>query len=57
MAEAIQEKFGITATLIKGRGGAFEVKLDEQLLYSKKSTGRFPDSGEVETAVQDLLSA
>lgn len=44
-------------TLIKGRGGVFEVKLDEKLLYSKKATGRFPESGEVESVVEDLLSA
>jgi selT/selW/selH-like putative selenoprotein len=31
--------------LIKGRDGAFEVMLDDQLVYSKRATGRFPESG------------
>ncbi len=34
-------------TLIKSRGGVFEVVLDGELLFSKKEAGRFPASGEV----------
>ena len=36
--------------LIKGRDGVFEVKLDDELVYSKRATGRFPDAGEVESS-------
>ena len=33
--------------LIAGHGGVFEVIVDGDLLFSKKSLGRFPDDGEV----------
>ena len=47
----LRERFGIDARLIKGRDGVFEVNLDGELIYSKKSNGRFPEPGEVEDAV------
>ena len=34
-------------TLIKSRGGVFEVTLDGALLFSKKESGRFPAAGEI----------
>ncbi len=33
--------------LQSGAGGAFEITLDGQLLFSKKAAGRFPKPGEV----------
>ena len=36
-----------SADLIQSSGGVFEVELDNQLIYSKKATGRFPADGEV----------
>jgi selT/selW/selH-like putative selenoprotein len=41
--------------LIKGQDGVFEVRVDGQLLYSKKTTGRFPEAGEVEGLLQGHL--
>jgi selenoprotein W-related protein len=43
------------ATLIPSDGGTFEVKLDDQLIYSKLSTGRHPDAGEVDQLLQNKL--
>jgi selenoprotein W-related protein len=34
--------------LIKGRGGVFEVTVGDDLVFSKKQSGRFPQPGEVE---------
>jgi selenoprotein W-related protein len=34
--------------LIKGRGGVFEVTVGNDLIFSKKQSGRFPQPGEVE---------
>lgn len=34
-------------TLIKSRGGVFEVTLDGTLVFSKKESGRFPAAGEI----------
>lgn len=42
--------------LIKGSGGIFEVRLDGELLFSKKQVGRFPLPGEVEEAVAPRLA-
>jgi selenoprotein W-related protein len=36
-----------TVELITSSGGAFEISLDGQLVFSRKETGRFPKPGEV----------
>lgn len=38
---------GIEATLVKGHGGVFEVVLDGKTIFSKKTTGRFPEPREI----------
>ena len=57
MADEIESRFGEKPELVKGRDGVFEVELDGELIYSKKSTGRFPEPGEVETALAASLTA
>ncbi|MCP4202939.1 MAG: SelT/SelW/SelH family protein [bacterium] len=57
MADEIAERFGERPELIKGKDGVFEIALDGKNLYSKKSTGRFPEPGEVEQALSTHLSA
>ena len=57
MADSIKNQFGVEVDLIKGRDGAFEVVFDGDLVYSKNSTGRFPDDGEVEATLQGRLNA
>jgi len=42
---------GIRPQLIKGGGGIFDVKLNGELVFSKKQVGRFPLPGEVEGAI------
>lgn len=44
-------------TLIKSRGGVFEVTLDGELLFSKKESGRFPTAGEVSGLLAARLPA
>lgn len=46
MAE-LEQAVGSTAELIRGANGIFDVKVDGELVYSKDSTGRFPEPGEV----------
>ena len=50
MADIVANKFGndVEIDLIPSSGGVFEVKLDGELLFSKKETGRFPDQDEVD---------
>jgi len=42
---------------MKSSGGAFEVELDGETVFSKRLTGRFPEPGEVEGALSQRLSA
>lgn len=57
MADDIEAKYGVRPELIKGRGGVFEVMAGEELVYSKKATGRFPEPGEVEGSLEGKLTA
>ena len=41
--------------LIPSSGGAFEVSLDGELIYSKLKTGRFPEDKELTAAVDKAL--
>ena len=44
--------FGAEVELVKSRGGVFEVRADDRLVFSKKSLGRFPESGELEGLIR-----
>jgi selenoprotein W-related protein len=41
--------------LLPSEGGRFEIKVDDELIYSKLSTGRFPDNAEIEAAVSGRI--
>jgi len=43
---------GVSAALDASHGGVFEVRVDGELIFSKKSLGRFPDDGEVVRLIQ-----
>jgi len=34
-------------SLISSGGGVFEIVLDKELIFSKKTLGRFPEEGEI----------
>ena len=38
---------GIKVDLIKGSNGVFDVDIDEKIVYSKHTNGRFPNRGEL----------
>jgi selT/selW/selH-like putative selenoprotein len=50
----LKREFGADARLIQGRNGVFEVTVDENLVFSKRQSGRFPDPGEVAKAIRAL---
>jgi len=50
----LKKELGIDSELIKGRGGVFDVVADGKTVYSKHSTGRFPEEEEVVTAIRAL---
>jgi selT/selW/selH-like putative selenoprotein len=50
---ALERAFpGIEIELIKGKGGAFEVRHGDTLVFSKKKTHRFPAHEEIVSALR-----
>jgi len=45
-------EFRTSTSLVKGANGVFEVIVDGDLVFSKKSLGRFPDDGEVAAIIR-----
>jgi selenoprotein W-related protein len=46
LAEELERELGAKVKLKASHGGVFEVSVDGDLVFSKKSLGRFPDAGE-----------
>tara|TARA_Y100001968_G_C18964426_1_gene529298 strand:+ start:91 stop:264 length:174 start_codon:yes stop_codon:yes gene_type:complete len=46
---------GADIELISSGGGVFEITLDNQLIFSKKSLGRFPDDGEIDNLIDQAI--
>ena len=42
-------------SLISSRGGVFEICLNDNLIFSKKSLNRFPESDEIKKLIMDRL--
>ena len=58
MAAALKDKYKDDledVNLVPSSGGAFEVSLDGNLIYSKLSTGRFPEEKEVTDAIDKSM--
>lgn len=52
----MKEELGVDAELIAGTGGVFDVIVDEEVIYSrKKSGGKFPEDGQIVTALKEML--
>jgi len=47
LAEQIKKATGAEVQLIRSSGGAFEVRKDGELIFSKLQTGRFPEPEEI----------
>ena len=43
----IKQAFGIDVVLVPGSGGVFDVKKDEELIFSSQECGRFPEKDEI----------
>jgi len=42
--------------LVPGTGGIFEVRIDDELIWSRKEQGRFPEAKEVKQLVRDRVA-
>ncbi len=47
LVDEIKNHMQIKEELVASGGGVFEVKVDGDLIYSKKQTGQFPDEGKI----------
>ncbi len=57
MAEILKGKYDDLEAIdqVPSSGGAFEISLDGDLIYSKLKTGRFPETDEVTDAIDATL--
>jgi selenoprotein W-related protein len=42
--------------LVPGTGGVFEVRIDDELIWSRKNAGRFPELKELKQLVRDRVA-
>ena len=47
MQAAIKSKYGVSAELVEGVGGIFEVFINDQSVYTNQVTFRFPSDEEI----------
>jgi selenoprotein W-related protein len=45
----------VSVALKPGSNGIFEIMLNQQLIFSRKDEGRFPEAKEVKQLVRDLI--
>jgi selT/selW/selH-like putative selenoprotein len=57
LQNAIQDKYGIESRLIEGSGGAFEVRINGTLVFSKLKQFRFPEEDEIFAAIDRARSS
>ncbi|MBY0552783.1 MAG: Rdx family protein [Candidatus Obscuribacterales bacterium] len=50
----MENQLDATTKVLVSSGGVFEVEYENQLIYSKKKLGRFPEQGEVVKIVYGL---
>ena len=42
--------------LVPGQGGAFVIRLDGEILFSREDEGRFPESKEIKQLIRDRVA-
>jgi len=52
----LKDALELDSKLVASHGGVFEISVDGDLVFSKKSTGRFPDDGEVLRRIRERTS-
>jgi len=52
VAAELEDILRVPTTLIPGRGGVFQIRIDGRVVYCKAETGRFPKPGEAADRVR-----
>ena len=50
------DNFGFNSELIESGDGVFEIRINDNLIFSKKELERFPNPGEIVQFIEDLQS-
>ena len=57
VASEIRENYSnINIELVKGSGGVFDIQLNEQIIYSKTITKRFPYGNEINEKIKEVIN-
>ena len=56
LEEYLKGKHDVEIELISSGGGVFEVSLEDKLIFSKKSLGRFPEHSEIDDLINQNLN-
>jgi selenoprotein W-related protein len=56
LEEYLKGKHDAEIELISSGGGVFEVCLEDKLIFSKKSLGRFPEHSEIDDLINQNLN-
>ncbi len=54
-ATTFENEIGEVA-LVPGTGGVFEVRVDDEVIFSRAEKGRFPESAELKQRVRDRIA-
>ena len=52
MAAALEDAVGVRAELIEGENGIFDVAVNDEVVYSRDETGKFPSDSEIVALVR-----
>jgi selenoprotein W-related protein len=55
MLTTFESELGEVA-LVPGKGGIFDVRLNEERIFSRKEHGRFPESKELKQLIRDRIA-
>ncbi|GAB5500135.1 MAG: hypothetical protein PsegKO_24460 [Pseudohongiellaceae bacterium] len=55
MSAEIEQHCRVAPRLLAGGGGVFDVMVNDDLLFSKHDSGRFPDVGEIASLIQQHI--
>ena len=55
LEQHLKSKYNAEIELISSGGGVFEVTLEDKLIFSKKSLGRFPEHSEIDDLINHSL--
>jgi selT/selW/selH-like putative selenoprotein len=51
LAETLKKKLDVSAELIEGAGGVFDVHVNDTQIWNKEEIGRFPEHDEILKAI------